>query len=299
MAEELLLSSSEFLGFMFDKVVPLEAIGVKEELFLYWRRQGLLPFFPKGAWARFSFAQMIWVRILQDLRSFDYAIGKMLALTEYFFKRAYEDGLPERNLRVAREALQKKVVAGTISDEERALLDYIDEVLRDEALLLAFRYNINYLTNLIVWCLSSGEEAGILIFSDGKVGEYASGRYYSGGVVGGVDPSAPHIYLSIRHYLGEFMEQRFVDVVASPLQVFSEWEQKVLRAIKDPRNREVRVELRRGKINKVEVVAEDVILKGLDAEALRKALGLKNYERIVVDTVDEKSLVVRKTIKKV
>ncbi|RPD43645.1 hypothetical protein [Paracnuella aquatica] len=295
-----LATSYEFRTWMHQKLVPLEDFDKEEkDLLKFWRKQGLLPFFQRGTWARFSFAQMIWIRMLQDLRGFDYAISKMLRLADYLFKRAYLDNLPEQNLKAQVAALEKKGLAGVLGEKEAQNLQYIKDVLQDKALLDAFKYDVNYLTQLIEYCLVSGEEGGLLLFVDGSISEYKGGGYHFGeNPDGEVDPSRPHIYLSIRHYLKEYLKSSELGQVVSSLQLFSEGESKVLRAIKDPRNKEVRVELKKGKVHRVEVVAEDVIITGGEAEVLRKALGLKNYERMVVDTVDEKTLVVRKTIKK-
>lgn len=298
--DEGLATTAEFRAWIHQKLVPLEDFDKEEkDLLKFWRKQGLLPFFQRGTWARFSFAQMIWIRMLQDLRGFDYAISKMLRLADYLFKRAYQDNLPEQNLKAHVAALEKKQLAGVLGEEEAQQLHYIGAVLQDEALLHAFKYDINYLTELIEYCLESGEEAGLLLFVDGSIAEYKGGAYYFGeNTSEEVDPSTPHIYLSIRHYLKEYLKRSELGRVVSPLQLFSEGESKVLRAIKDPRNKEVRVELKGGKVHRVEAVAEDVIITGGEAEVLRKALGLKNFERIIVDTVDGKTLVARKTIKK-
>ena len=148
-----LLSDKEFIVVLNDKLVPLEHAGIDEDLFLYWRKKGLLPFFQKGAWARFSFAQLIWLQMLKDLRALGYSLEQMLALADYLFKRAYNDNLPQRNLEASRDQLEKKKVAGTIDITEQQALDYLEDVLTEPELLHALKYNINYLTNLMIICL--------------------------------------------------------------------------------------------------------------------------------------------------
>lgn len=295
-SSEILLNAAQFLDVMFDKLVPLEHSGVARDLFLYWRKKGLLPFFPKGAWARFSFAQLIWLRMLVDLRDFGYSLQNMQRLAAYLFQRAYEDHLPEHNLTVALAAINQKAVAGLMSEQEQHLKVYLEETLKDDALLHAFKYNINYLTNLIAVCLKSGEEAGLVIFKEGEIAEYYQGAYHSGGG-GAADPLRPHLYLSVRHYLREFVSSVNLSQVITPLQLFSEPEQKILREIKTPGVREVRIELREGKVQNIESTS-DALLTGAQAAKIKTALGLHNYERIQVDTVDAKTLLVRKTRKK-
>jgi len=293
-----LLSDTEFIVVLHDKLVPLKDTGIDEDLFLYWRKKGLLPFFPKGAWAKFSFAQLIWLQMLVDLRALGYSLDQMLTLADYLFKRAYDDALPQRNLEASLEQVQKKKVASTINKKEGELLEYLEDVLTDPELLCALKYNINYLSNLLVICLNSGEETGLLLFSDGSIAERRQGHYYSMERGREVDITKPHIYLSMLHYLKTFVRRESLSQVISCIAAFSDGEQKVIRELRDKRNRELRIELKEGVVQKLEVTAKEKMITDSQAEQIRAILGLRNYEKITVDTMDEKTLVLRKTRKR-
>ena len=65
-----------------------------------WRRCKLLPFVPKGDWSlKLSFSEVIWLRILDNLRSLGYPVLDTEKVTDYFFKDAYFHDLPTKNLK--------------------------------------------------------------------------------------------------------------------------------------------------------------------------------------------------------
>jgi len=293
-----LLTDTEFIVVLHDKLVPLRDAGIDEDLFLYWRKKGLLPFFPKGAWAKFSFAQLIWLQMLLDLRALGYSLEQMLKLADYLFKRAYDDDLPQQNLAASREQLLKKKVAGTINQREQETLDYLDDVLIDPELLYVLKFNINYLSNLLVICLNSGEETGLLLFSDGTIAERRQGHYYSVETGRDVDTTKPHIYLSMLHYLKTFVRRDSLAHFISCIDAFSDGEQKVIREIRDKRNRELHIELMEGRVQHLHVIGKERRITDREAEQIRDILGLNNFEKMVVDTVDDRTLMLRKTRKR-
>ncbi|HWJ27295.1 MAG TPA: hypothetical protein VNS32_12185, partial [Flavisolibacter sp.] len=225
-----LISLSEFHEFLFRTIVPIrDLVDYKgepiEKILPFWRKSELTPFLPKGKWAGISFADLIWLRILDTLRQFSYPIEKTKKVCDYFFKDAYDHDLPKKNLEYTRDLLAKKKVAGTISEEEVVVLDEIEQDLNDKELLYVLKFKVNYLTNLIIDCLNSGEEKGILIFYDGRVGEHSGQHYYSH-AKRIVDPTLPHIYLSITHFLKEFIEDEQLSELVIP-QLLNEEEHKV------------------------------------------------------------------------
>jgi hypothetical protein len=219
-ADSQFISLTEFHEFIFEPIVPvgdlLDNTGKPiEKSFPYWRRYGLLPFISKGKWVKLSFAQLIWVRILDTLRSFSYTVADTQKICNYFFKDAYDIELPKKNLIHNKQALEKKAVAGTISDEEGKMLSWINDILRDKALLHILSFNINYLTNLINNSLFSSEDSGMLIFLDGKVTEYIGSEYFNH-LDEHHDINAPHIRLSMRHFLLEFIDDDELSIFLLP-----------------------------------------------------------------------------------
>jgi hypothetical protein len=95
----------------------------------------------------------------------------------------------------------------------------------------------------MVICLNSGEETGLLLFADGTIAEHAQGKYYIVEQGSRVDTTKPHIYLSLLHYLKAFVRQESLSQIIAGLVTFSDYEKKIIREVRDKRNRELRIGL--------------------------------------------------------
>ena len=102
----------------------------------YWRRNELLPFIPKGDWGlQVSLSQLIWLRILDNLRALGYPVSATKKVTNYFFKDAYFDELPTKNLQELKQHLEEKKAKGIIEPEDTQMLAEVDYILGDKILL--------------------------------------------------------------------------------------------------------------------------------------------------------------------
>lgn len=295
------ISLSEFKPFMTEAVIPITDIRDFDgkpihKIFQFWRRKELLPFFEPGKWnIHVSFMQHIWIDILLTLRAFSFSIENTKKVCDYFFKDAYFDELPKWNLQQNKKDLEKKKVAGTISLEEIAMLENIEMMLADETLLYVLRFTINYLTQLVYDCIRTSEESGILIFLDGSVVQHV-GNYYFSHSPEEYDITKPHIYLSIKHFLKEFIDDKVLNNLIIP-QILNDDEKSVLREIKNKNIKELNIKLSNGKVLRIDSSQEEII-SGDKAFEIKQLLGLRNYEEVEVSTLDEKSLKFKKTVKK-
>jgi hypothetical protein len=220
----------------------------------------------------------------------------MKKLAYYFIERAYHDNVPKKNLEYRRDLLEKKKVAGTITDQEHILLQDINEHLKDEVLLYALKWDVNYFSNLITQSVTYFSEAAILIFEDGQIVEQVFGGYNTYPQKE-VDFSAPHIKISLNHYLKIFIGSEELSKFLLLSKLYSEEEERVLREVRNKNVHQITIELSDGKIKKVESTKNGTI-SGEQAKQIREILGLKNYEKITLDTRDEKTLIFKKTKKK-
>jgi hypothetical protein len=295
------ITMTEFRNFLFEPIVPLKDLFDNkgeplEKSFPYWRKNKLIPFIPKGSRAKLSFAQLIWVRVLDTLRSFSYTVVNTQKVCDYFFKDAYDIGLPKKNLLDNKKALEKKALAGTITEEEQSMLSWIESILSDRALLYTLSLEINYLSNLINSSLSSSEDAGILVFLNGGVMEYIGSEYFNHRGES-FDLTAPHIRLSLRHFLSEFIDKEELSTLVLP-QLLNENEKRVLKAIKERNVQEISIKVHEGNIMKIESTNGGTIT-GAQAVTIKKMLGLNNYEDIFLTTRDNATLGFQKKKKQV
>ena len=297
---EWLIDIVTFHQFMFDNVVPIEDIDDFNhepitKMLPYWRKNDLLPFIPKGLHFNISFAELIWIRILDTLRKFSYPVEKTRKVCDYFFKDAYEGDLPEKNLKNHQKNLNLKKKTGTISPYEEHTLDYIETSLKDEVLLYLLKYDINYLTNLTINCIREKEEIGLFIFSDGRVGEISGDKELNNHRGDDLDLKEPHIYLSLTYFLREFINSEELSEIFIP-QILNEKERKVLKEMKNKNVKEISIVMNNGSVQKIKST-KDGMITGAKADEIRKILGLKNYQQITIDTRDETTIAFKKTYK--
>ena len=295
--EDELLSEYEFNHSKFTPLIPMEALSIDTKVIAYWRREGLMPFIEKGKWAKLNFVEAIWLMMLNTLRNIGLPVGTMKRVTQYFIERAYKDNLPEINLKASKQVLEKKKTAGTISDEEDEQLNQIIDLLKDKQLLYLFRWDVNYFSNLITESVNYGVEAEILIFEDGTIAEYIFGSIRAFPAKD-IDIYMPHIRISVLYYLKEFIASEKLSAFLSNIHLLNEDERRVLQELRNKNVREITILLNKGEITRIESTKNGVIA-GRQANEIMKILGLKNYERITIDTIDEKSFSFKKTKKKI
>lgn len=299
--DEGLIDLVTFRQFMFDNIVPIEDIDdFKGELITkilpLWRKNELLPFIRKGEHLKISFAELIWLRILDSLRQLKYPMEQTKAVCKYFFEDAHRNDLPKRNLTNHKTALDKKKAAGTLNEEETHLLEYLDRSLADRIFLDILKSDINYLTNLTIDCIRSREDRRILIFADGRVGEQYSDEVRTHSKTK-IDIAEPHISLSLTFYLREFINSEELSTLFFP-QILNDDEKKVLKEMKNKNIKEINITMQKGKPIRIESTKEGIIT-GDQAKQIKEILGLQNYQQIILDTRSDSTFSFKRTNKKV
>lgn len=298
---DLRLSRTEFKDFMFAKIVPLAELYDNKgnpltNIMAYWRRNDLLPFVPDNKWINISLAQLIWLRILDDLREVGFVSAKMQKVCSYFFKDAYDNDLPKKNLELNKAAIKKKILAGTQTEHDEIFLEQIEQTLQLDKALHILKFDVNYLSNFIAASLESGKEGLIYIFFDGRVREFLEDQYMGHEKID-VDLSEPHISLSITHYLKEIIVDKELSSLYMP-QILNEHEQKVLKEMRKKNVKQVSIFINGSKKPRIESTTTGTLPKELLLE-IKQRFGLKNYDKIVLDTIDENTVTVTRTRKKI
>ena len=254
----------------------------------YWRRNKLLPFIPQGNWGyEISPSQVIWLRILDHLRALGYPVSDTELVADYFFKDAYFDDLPTKNLLARKKELEKKEKLGKLDEEDAYLLSELERILQDSVLLYGLKFDVSYLSNLVSWCINAGLEAGILIFPDGKVAERRDDKIdnHRGEKF---DFEAPHIYISIKALLKEFIEDEELNSFISPYLLEDE-EKFVLKELRNKNIKEIRILVQSAKIVRIDSKSKESITEE-QTEKIKKILRMKNYEEVSISTRDNKTL---------
>jgi hypothetical protein len=293
------ISVPEFQEFMFHHIVPLSDLqDFKGEplskMVTVWRKYGLVPFIEKGKWVRISFAELIWLRILDTLRQFHFPVERIKAIVKYFFLDAYEHNLPMQNFEYTQQKLLQAKSLGTIDEKGKQMLRYLDHLTEYPQIMESAKLDVNYLTNLMLHSLDSGEEARILIFGDGSVVEQLGLTFFKhDGPVKNL--SKPHLKLSIREYLEEFIDAIELSNTFLPM-LFSEDEEKVIKQMHNKRVNQIIIH-QKGGVRRIETRTSK-FLSTQQQEKIKKIIGLKNYEKIEIDSVDQKIVTLVRTNKR-
>lgn len=254
----------------------------------YLRKHALLPFFPKGKWQlKINFLQLIWLRIIDTLRQFNYTVADMQKLCDYFFKDAHNHELPKSNFLYNIEQLKKKELAGTISMKEIKMLEFLQSGIEDEKLLYALKLEINYLSNLVLQCIDDRADTGLLVFTNGRIMEFDAVGYGNHNNEY-IDINEPHIHLSITHFLREFIKDEELNNFIMP-RLLNENEQTVLKALNNKTISELVIKKRKDGELRIDTTKKGQVT-GEQAKAIRQILGLGNYEEISLSTRDKKTL---------
>ncbi len=290
----------DFQYYKFSPIIPIDDLkdfkGDKlYKSFPYWRKYGLMPFFPKGGWGiKISMSQLIWLRILDHLRAISYTVTDTKIVAEYIFKDAYDRDLSKHIVEQHQQQLLNKKVKNGLDEEETELLDYVERVLKDPLLLYSLKLEINHLTQLLNWCICNYEDAFLLIYADGKIFEQRGNKLDTSR-----DPDfnydQPHIKLSMKYFLSEFVESESLMNIVAPA-FLNEDEQYVIKELRKGNLKEIRISILKDK-TRIDSI-EYKVYTGAQAKEIRSALGMGNYEEVTITTNDAKSLTFKKVQKK-
>ena len=109
------------------------------------------------------------------------------------------------------------------------------------------------------------------------------------------DLTKPHIRLSIKFFLNEFIQSDELQKIFVPT-ILNANEKDVLKALRK-KNTSITIKKREGEIVRI-VSTDEGTISDERAKEIRKILGLRNYEEITFSTRDDKTLTFTKTQKK-
>jgi hypothetical protein len=296
-----LLDATSFNLIKFTPLIPFEYVGVEKAILSFWRREGLLPFLPKGKWGRLNYVQVLWIWVLNSMREMGVTVKRMQDLKEYFMTRADADNVSKLNLEYHKKRLEDKAMKVPLTVEELELLTIVKRDLQDEQLLKSHQKDINYFSNLVTESIVSWKEAGILIYPDSIVEFVGAGGYRTFPNVDLTtdDLNEPHIRIPLQNFLSRFISK---EELSRFIPFYTNLNDKELRVIQEIRNRNIRaISITKG--NSGTDLRIDTTKSGSitaeQANKIKEVLGLHNYESITIDTIDDKTLFFKRTQKNI
>lgn len=292
------IQAIERRGSLLEKTYKLKDTGVKSTNFHYWKLKGFLNTIDDNKKASLSLVECIWIEILISLKGFGCSAKTIEMAFKALFLDAYSENLAkkfnEQHLIYYKDLKKSR----PLTAEEETIFGIRVQVSTDPILADFLSREISYLYNMIIETLENNAEAGIIITEDGKCTRYyiypntstEESSYYN---------NIPHIKIPISHYLKKFIED---DTKAESLNKTGVLTDNELTVVKEMRNnniRSIKVHFRHDdhNIEKIEVEEKGLLSKA-KSEEIMGIMGMKNYNKIELNTRDGQQLSFTRTTKK-
>lgn len=319
--------ADEYNTLLREKMFALKDTGISSRVFNLWKKVGLVDTPLSSAehgWIKFSFSDYIWLKIIQDLRSFGCSLADIRNAKKLLMSTGFFD-----NENLTRIGTDKTAIEEFLADVEKQInlkffgksLDDLRNSIRErevyEALLDSMVKPLNNLEMTVLHMLAGKKDAYLLFtpglsssqnqalkFPDkGLRGEKQTGKSKSFALLNvtlamdtfpRVSPEIPHLKISLRHYIKQFIADESKEKQLEYIRVLSKDEIELLKQIRQGKATEITVKLIDNKIDRIEVTKD---LKK-DAEArIIETFTSNEYSDIAYKVENGKIVSFKKTTK--
>jgi hypothetical protein len=287
---ELTIAQYEFLGkLVLERQLTPKQMGVNQKIFSSWKRHGLIPVPKNGKWSRANFVEVVWIRILENMRRMNCSVATMKKAYELFFLKAWNDRLADRNRQVRMKAIKERLQRHGYTVEELYKLHILQQIDKDVEFRTKLDEELNYLYELLTKIILYGGEGGLLIDSKGDCTMYYT-DINSLSNVGSLNLiQEPLITIPISHILAELLQDNYGIKFLYKNQFVSEDE---LRVIKEIRNKNVQsITVTKDEKESLSIISDERgLISGEQAKKIMQILGIKNYSSIELKTRNNSTL---------
>jgi len=246
-------------------------------------------------WNKFDFTDYIWIKIIQELRTF---------------------GLPLKTIKRVRDYLYQTIDLDKIIDDSTALKEFNKRFKKElkidnegnipydpmlEPAFYAFikneRIDPNVLEFSIVNSVIRKIDVGFDIFNDGEI-SIIMDEYEEASEEQVLESS--HMYISISQFIFEFLNEEAKEKFLVPYMLLAEEEVQVLRKIRQKDLKEIVIRFPKGsgKQNMDITTKKNIGLSKEQEQEISRILSLKNYQSISIKTQNDGKLYVEKSHRK-
>lgn len=137
-------------------------LAISSRTISYWKRTGVLTWFPPHKTGRFSFMEAAWLCVLKFLQRAGLSIELMKKLTARFIDEPIEQNMAEKLIKRELQQLKKK-------GEEKSLRAVrLNETLNSKEDMDKLRRELNHFTGLIQIAIKTRMPCGIIISHSGE-----------------------------------------------------------------------------------------------------------------------------------
>lgn len=287
------LAAVELQGSLLRRELSPKEIGIDSKVFHYWKMNGLLGTLEMGKWARVSYIEYMWLRVLETIRKFGCSLKLSQGIYHALFIKAYQDNLGELTLRDNIAFLTNLSKIRALEKHEQDILEQSKSVLADELLMMGLRTEISHFYQLILRCINQQVETGIVIYADESFA-------FHDGTKQVIDTSRPYLFIPFSHFIADIFHDESKDSFIRRIGLLSEQEMWIVKELRQNNVEKISISINKenGKITKIEYDSHGLI-DGNKAKEVMKVLGMQNYSSMKISTRNGSSLSYVKTEKKI
>ncbi|MFN8438773.1 MAG: MerR family transcriptional regulator [Cytophagales bacterium] len=249
----------------------LKDVGVQYRTVLHWDQQGLLEHSrEESEWRRYDYIQYVWIKIINDLRTFGVPIP--------IIEKAKTEILTRINLKWLFElfSLNKEYLDKLTNDEAKSeLLSFLESKSYES---IDDNLSVSFLELMIVETLTTKVPVSLNIFSDGFILPLFESKLdvFESGDVRKLTYET-HVKISISNILNNFLSDTKDSFLIPQLQILADNERRLLEIIHSGEYETVTINFKNKKMKTVELIKEQNVKRKI-VDILQDS----NYQDIVI-----------------
>jgi DNA-binding transcriptional MerR regulator len=276
-----------------EPVFHLKDIGITSRVLSHWKSQQLLNIKDEvSGWNKFSFADLMWLKIVQELREFGLPFKKIRKVKGYLLQPVPFEWVGE-SLDELVEFGRQTVSNLKISQEDRDKLMQL--IIHPEfKTRMQTQVNPSLLVCAIMNIIVNRKEVGFIIDRTGET-TYWMNEFYE------EDSKKlflnPFLFISITKFIIEFLNETDRDKSGLQLIILTEKEMEVLRRIRQKDLMELTIKFpQSSNKNKLKITTKKRVgLSDEEKEAVARILSLKNYQSVTLKTQGKGDIYIEKS----
>jgi len=257
-------------------------IGARE--FFYWVKQGIIDVKKtetnQAAWNRLNLYDAVWIRIIQELRSFNFPFKGISIIKDHFFKDALEplrswspQGLEQiLQTKISPEVSRKVAAQFQQIQSDQPVLDMNGNVL-NQTVLAGLLYDI---------IVNSREIKIHISMPSGNFMMFIEGITYGQDLDQKFDQET-HLTINLNKILADFLLDTRFEKVNKEFGFISEDEKTVLAALENPKIREIHIKKDESEDITIRLTSRTE-LRDENAKRVKKILRMNEFSEVRVVT---------------
>ena len=293
-------SLSTFYPQITEPIVPVSLSGTSAQDFFKWKKMRvdatiLEPGDKVGKWVKLNLLEVVWVKILQELKNFGVPNTSIIKIKDELFNNSV-DVLIE-NMDYVNKLIDKKFTDIEQAKQIKSLL----LIFKTDSSIINSKYIklLNPFTGIISEVLLKGASISLLIWKNEKQYDFEIDGMTlreKGSTNLEMVKAMPHLKIPINRIIAEFIIKN--ESHAQQFGLLLEQEQEVIEALRDNTIKEIVIKKNSNEKELVMTTTQIVELKDNNARKFIHILGMNQYNEIRVVTRNNKHIILENKKKK-